>query len=182
MTQNIKYGAIAGQVLFAWIYANSTNFCIRKSCTTNSYLSFVLILAALAVFDWYFLKFYPRFKKIPSNIFTYIILAFPVLFYIFGLIFNYLTGRPLTIIIVGLLLAAGYRALWMYLAKGKIPLKLTEYLALVSLFLLSMSIIFLIANLNFAISAFMIYDSPNADIYIVGNNGLKSSFLNYKFR
>ena len=182
MSQNIKYAAAAGQVIFAWIYANSTNYCIRKSCSANSYLSFVLILAALAVLDWYFLKFYPRFKKIPTNIFTGIVLIFPLIFYLCGILLNLLTGRALSIIIVGVLLAAAYRLLWMYLAKGKIPLKLTEYLALTSLYLLIFSVIFLIANLNFAISAYLTYDSPNTDIYIVGNKGIKSSFLNYKFR
>lgn len=182
MTQNIKYGAVAGQIIFAWIYASGTNYCSKKSCSANSYLSFALILLTLGIFDFYFLKFYPRFKKIPANIFTVIILVFPILFYLCGLLLNALTKRALSVIIVGVSITIISRALWMLLARGKFSLKITEYLALKSLFLLIFAIIFLVTNLNFAISAFLKYNSPTNDVYIVGNKGLKSSFLNYKFR
>jgi len=182
MTQNIKYGAIVGQILFAWFYALNTNFCTKKSCSANSFVSFGLILLALGIFDWYFLKFFPKFKKIPPKIFTAIILVFPILFYLCGLLLNALTKRALSVIIVGVLIAIISRALWMYIARGVFSQKLTEYLALKSLFLLIFAIIFLAANLNLAISAYLKYKSPKNDIYIVGNKGMKSSFLNYKFR
>lgn len=182
MTQNIKILAIAEQIIFAWIYATGTNFCTKKNCVANGYISFLLILLALGIFDWYFLKLYPKFKKIPSNIFTFIILAFPILFYLCCLILNMLTKRTLSVIVIGALIAVISRTLWMYLARGKFSLKITEYLALKSLFLLITSAIFLIANLNFAISSYLKYINPSNDVYITENRGLKSNFLNYKFR
>ena len=182
MTQNIKVIALVGQAVFAWFYSFETNYCTKKSCSSNSYVSFILILAALALFDWYFLRFYPRFKKIPIKIFTIIILVFPLLLYLGGVILNDLTKRPLSVLIIGILIAVAYRALWIYLARGKLSLQQTEYLALTSLFLLIFSSVFLIANLNLAVSSYLTYHNPNNDIYIVGNGGKKSTFLNYKFR
>lgn len=182
MSQNIKYGAVAGQIIFAWIYASATNYCTKESCNSNSYLSFALILLTLGIFDWYFLKFYGRFKKIPHNMFTVIVLIFPILLYLCGILFNALTKRALSVIIVGVVMAIISRTLWIYISRSVFSQKLTEYLALKSLFLLIFAGIYLSTNLNFAISAYLKYKSPKNDIYIVGNKGIKSTFLNYKFR
>ena len=182
MTKNIKIFAIAGQILFALIYSLATNFCHNSKCSANSYVSFVVILASFAIFDWYFLKLYPRFKNIPHNILVGIILLFPVLFYLCGLILNALTAKPLSVIIIGVVVAILSRALWMFLARGKLSPKLTEYLALKSLFLLILAVGFLAANLNFAISSYLKYINVYSDVYIDGNEGKKSNFIDYKFR
>lgn len=182
MTKTIKILAILGQILFAWFYSSATNSCSITKCAANSYLSFILIGASFVALDLYFLRLYPRFKSIPHNMFIAIILLFPVLYYLGGIILNALTQRPLSVIIVGITIAILSRILWMILARGIFSPKLVEYLAIKSIFLLVLSVGFLIANLNFAISSYLKYSSISNDIYIVENNGIKSTFINYKFR
>ena len=182
MKQGVKILAVLMQIIFAALYAFGTNLCSQTSCKANSYISLALILIALIIFDIYFLKFYPRFKKIQEKYLIVIIVIFPLLFYLIGLLLNFLTIRPLSVIIIGAVWIVVSRLLWMYLQKGKLSLFVTECLALTSLFFLIFSIIFLIANLNFAISSYLKYKSPKNDIYIVGNKGMKSTFLSYKFR
>lgn len=182
MSKNIKILAILGQVLFAWIYSSATNFCDSSGCSARSYISFGLILIIFAVLDWQFLNLYQRFKNISKNILTAIVLLFPVAFYFAGLILNSMTRKPISVIIIGLLIIILSRVLWMFLARGKFLPKVTEYLALVSFFALVVAIGFLAANLNFAISSYLKYHSPYSDIYITGNKGNKVNFINYKFR
>lgn len=179
MTKTTKALSILGQIIFAWLYAGATNYCSTTKCTANSYISFILILISFVVLDLYFLKLYPRFKNIPHNILVAIILLFPVLCYLGGILLNAITSRPLSVIIIGLAIAIISRVLWMVLARGAFAPKIVEYLALKSLFLLILAVGFLIANLNFAISSYLKYSSKKADIYIVGP---KSTFINYKFR
>ena len=181
MTQTTKLLAIFGQVLFAWIYSSGTNYCYASKCTANSYLAFILILVAFGALDFYFLKFFPRFKNIPKKIFIPLILLFPVIFYICAIILNALTRKPLSVIIFAILLITLSRGLWMVLAKGLFSKIMTEYLALTSFILLYLAAGFLIANLNFAISSYLKYYSPRNDIYITENLGKKVNFLFYKF-
>lgn len=179
MSKSIKILAVLGQILFAWLYSSATNFCGSSSCSAKSYISFILIIISFIVLDLYFLKLYPKFKKIPSGILTTIVLLFPVLFYLAAIFLNAVTRRPLSVIIIGVILIIVSQVLWRLLARGIFSLKLAEYLALKSILLLILAIGFLIANLNFAISSYKKYYSPNNDVYVVDE---KSTFINYKFR
>lgn len=182
MSKSIKILAILGQVLFAWIYSSATNFCNAGDCVAKSYISFILIVVSFAIFDLYFLKLYPRFKNISQNVLTAIILIFPILFYLVGIILNAITKKPLSVIVVGIIIIILSYALWMVIARVKFSQKLTEYLAIKSYFLFIVAVGFLIASLNFAISSYLKYSSPYSDVYITENNGKKVNFINYKFR
>jgi len=179
MSKSIKILAVLGQVLFVWIYSSTTNFCSASSCVAKSYISFILIIISFIVLDLYFLKLYPKFKKIPSAMLITIVLLSPVLFYLAGIILNTITRRPLSVIIIGLILIIVSQVLWRLMSRGIFSLKLAECLALKSIFLLIVAVGFLIANLNFAISSYKQYYSPNNDVYVVNE---KSTFINYKFR
>jgi len=182
MTKMIKTLALLGQIIFAWLYAFATNSCNAKSCSANSYFSFALIMIFFLLFDFYFLGLLPRFKKISKTLFKIVILLFPVLFYVCGIILNLITKKSLSVIIAGIILILLSRALWIALGRIKMPPVLIEYLALNSLFLLILGLGFLAANLNFAISSYLKYASAKNDSYIVENHGIKSNFINYRFR